>query len=130
MKILLICKRELIFTDRNFSTISFIFAAGRKMNNTRSSVSTCNCMVWRGTMQLLVIRIPSKIFWSRKRTQPANICVEDHQVSLGCIHQSLLSYRLVYNGSFYILNCCYLFKIQHMWSKLCVALVTRYYLFS
>ena len=28
------------------------------------------------------------------------------------IHQSLLSHRVVYNGGFQILNCCYSFRIQ------------------
>ena len=43
---------------------------------------------------------------------------------------SILSHKLVYNGGFQTLNCCYWFGIQPMWPKFCAALVTRYDLSS
>ena len=46
------------------------------------------------------------------------------------IHQSLIRHKLGYNGGFQTLNCCYSFRIQAMWPKLCMALVMRYDLLS
>ena len=43
-----------------------------------------------------------------------------------CIHQSLLSHKLVDNGDVQTLNCRYSFGIRPKWPKVCVALVTRY----
>ena len=42
------------------------------------------------------------------------------------IHLSSLSHKLVYNGGFQTLNSRYSFRIQPMWLKFCVALVTMY----